>query len=310
MLPLTLAAPGAEPDAMSHVLPHTLAGWFTNHHLMSLVVLIGGIGLLLLVAKKMPISTGEDAENYVTKSRLAQLFETLCVFLRDEMTRPLLGKLTDKYIYYVWSTFFFILFANLLGLIPLGSLSGVLGFNSHIGGTLTGNIFFTAGLAVVAFVMMFLVALRENTSGFFKHMWVVPMKPVWLAPLMIIIGLFIFILELVISPVIRAFALAVRLFANMVAGHLIFGSLVIMATTASSIWSGIPAGLGAVAFGFMELFVAFLQAYIFCFLVVIFISLGAVHHDEHDEHEGGLDEGEMPGEAVADGLSGTTSAHH
>ena len=314
---LLAASPGAAPDPMSHVLPHALAGgWFTNHHLMALVVLVLGVGMLGLAARRMAV-TGTHAEDFVTQGRVAQIFETLLVFLRDEMTRPLLGNLTDRYIKYVWSTFFFVLFANVLGMVPVGALCQLLGLKglAHVSGTMTGNISFTGGLALISLVMMFFIGLRENGFGFVRHMWPVPVTPpegvggpmlIIVMPILWASGLMVFLLEF-LGYFIKSFALCVRLFANMVAGHLVLGSLIVMAMSAPLIGKGASI-LGAAAFSFLELFVAFLQAYIFTFLTVIFISLGAVHHGEHDEHEGGLDEGEMPGEAVTEALTGTEAA--
>jgi F-type H+-transporting ATPase subunit a len=286
-LPLILAAGGKLPDPNQHVLPHYLFGsdWFTNHHFMSLVVFVVGAAALWWAARNITARPEQGIEGYITKGRFSQTIETLCVFLRDEMTGPMLHGLTDRYIYFVWSTFFFILLGNVFGLLPIGPALGLINPEwSHLGGTFTGNVNFTAGLAIVSLFMMFFVALKENFVGFFKHMWVVPMRPLWLSPLMVIIGAFVFVLELVVSPVIRAFALCIRLFANMVAGHLVLASLIIMALSVGAVGKGASV-LGAVAFSFMELFVAFLQAYIFAFLTVIFISLGAVHHDDESEHD-------------------------
>ncbi|MEE9405342.1 MAG: F0F1 ATP synthase subunit A [Algisphaera sp.] len=319
--PLLLAS-GAKLDPMSHVLPHFPFGgtWFTNHHFMSLIVLGGGVLLLLLLSKAMPSPNAKNAEDFVTKGRIPQLFETLCVFIRDEVTRPLLGDLTDKYIPYIWSTFFFILFANLLGLLPVGPIFGLLGIPglAHAWGTMTGNINFTAGIAIIAFFMMIFVGLKENGMGFIKHMWPVPVTApegvtggilIIVMPILWVAGLIVFILEAV-GYGIKAFALCVRLFANMVAGHLVLGSLIIMAVTSHGILGKGASMLGATAFMFMELFVSFLQAYIFTLLVVIFMSLGAISHDEHDEHNAGLDEGELPGDAASGGLTGTVTTAH
>ena len=262
----------------------------------------------MYVASKMPVKA-DTAEGYVTKGRIAQLFETLCVFLREEMTRPLLGDMTDRYIKYIWSVFFFVLFGNLLGMLPIGPVFKLLGMEglSHLGGALTGNISFTAGLAFISLVMMVFIGLKENGFGFIKHMWPVPFEPLPLLPVMLPVGLLVFLLE-VIGLVIKSFALCVRLFANMVAGHLVLGSLILLAITAPLVGKGASV-LGAAAFSFLELFVAFLQAYIFTFLTVIFISLGAVSHDDHDEHHAGLDEGAMPGDALEHGLTGTGGGH-
>lgn len=317
MLPLTLAA-GAQLDPLNHVLPHYPfgGGWFTNHHLMSLVVLVGGFLLLKFAAAQFPVRAGNKAEDFVTRGRVAQMFETICLFLREEMARPLLGDLTDKYIKYIWSIFFFILFGNLLGMIPVGSLFGLLGLPdlAHAWGTMTGNINFTAGLAIISFVMMIGIGIKENGVGFFTHMWPVPVTPpegvagpmlILVMPILWAAGVLVFILEL-FGLLIKAFALCVRLFANMVAGHMVLASLIIMVVSSGFIGKGASI-LGAVLFSFLELFVAFLQTYIFTFLTVIFISLGAVSHGDHDEHHAGLDEGEKPGDALGEQLTGTES---
>lgn len=314
MHPILLAS-SEQPDPMSHVLPHYLFGsdWFTNHHLMALVVLVLGVLLLKLVAMKMPV-TGRTADDFVTRGRVAQFFEVLLIFLRDEMTRPLLGDLTDKYIKYIWSTFFFILFANLIGLVPTGAIFSLIGLHewSHFGGTFTGNVNFTGGLALISLIMIVFVGLKENGLGFIKHMWPVPCgKPegvggpilVLVMPILWFAAMLVFALEL-FGYLIKSFALCMRLFANMVAGHLVLGSLIVMAMYASLVGKT-ASGLGAAVFSFLELFVAFLQAYIFTFLTVIFISLGAVSHHEHDEHNGGLDEGAQPGEALREKLTET-----
>jgi len=311
-LPITLAA-AAEPDPMSHVLPHYLFGsdWFTNHHFMSLVVLVTGVLVLWAASKRIAVQPEQGTEGYVTKGRVAQLFETLCVFLRDEMTRPLLGNLTDKYIYYIWSTFFFILLGNVFGMIPIGPVAGLLFGKewSHIGGTMTGNLAFTGGLAVLAFIAIHGIALKESGLHYIQHGFPVPMKPLWLSPLLLVVNVLVAFLELVLGPVIKAFALAIRLFANMVAGHLVLGSLIILVLSAPAIGKGAGV-IGAALFSFLELFVAFLQAYVFTFLMVIFISLGVVEHDGHDEHHAGLDEGEKPGEATSEQLTGTERPAH
>jgi F-type H+-transporting ATPase subunit a len=310
MTSLLLAAGGATLDPMGHVLPHPMFGieWFTNHHLMVLVVFVVGIAALLHVAVRVPLKA-DTAEGYVTKGRITQIFEVLCVFLREEMTRPLLGDLTDKYIKYIWSIFFFVLFGNVLGLLPIGAFFRLLGMESlsHAGGSMTGNINFTGGLALISLFMMVFVGIKENGFGFIKHMWPVPFKPLPLLPIMLPVGLLVFLLE-ILGLFIKSFALCVRLFANMVAGHLVLASLIILAISAPMVGKSASV-LGATVFSFLELFVAFLQAYIFTFLTVIFISLGAISHDEHDEHHAGLDEGAMPGDSIDEMLTVTGGGH-
>jgi F-type H+-transporting ATPase subunit a len=290
-LPSLAAAGELSPE--SHVLPHYLFGtdWLTNHHLMSIVG--AGVGIAVFVAIAGKIATGQasgssaKASDFVSRGTAANLLETLCQFVRNDVAKPMLGKATDRYIYYIWSVFFFILLGNLLGMLPIGAVLGLVNHHwSHIGGTYTGNLNFAAGLAIISLVMIVFIGLRENGFGFIAHMWPVPLKPLYLSPLLLVVGLLIFILE-VIGLGIKSFALCIRLFANMVAGHLVLGSLVIMVvTTANVLGKGLTV-FGATLISFMELFVAFLQAYIFTFLTVIFISLGLPHGDHsHDEGHG------------------------
>ena len=312
-LPIPTLAAAAQPDPMGHVIPHYLFGsdWFTNHHLMSLVVLAVGAGALVLLARRMRVEPEKGTDGYVTHGRITQTFETFCVFIREEMVRPLLGDLTDRYIYYIWSTFFFILLGNLFGLVPISAVFGLL-FGpewAHVGGTMTGNLAFTGGLALIAFVAIHVIALKEQGLHYIKHGFPVPLKPLWLSPLLLIVGLLVWVLEMVIGPLIKAFALAIRLFANMVAGHLVLGSLIILVLTAPAVGKGAGV-IGAALFSFLELFVAFLQAYIFAFLLVIFISLGAGSHDDHDEHHAGMDEDQQPGQATEQELTGTVEPAH
>lgn len=185
--------------------------------------------------------------------------ESMALFVRDEIAVPNIGeKLGKKLTPFLCTTFFFILTCNLLGLIPFLS-------------TATGNLSVTAALAVVAFIMIQLYGMKENgVLGYFKHL--VPGGVPWfLLPIMIpieILGLFT-----------KPFALAMRLFANMIAGHTVIfallGLIVVLATVFVS-----PLSIAfAVAINLLELFVAFLQAYIFTMLTGLFIGMSA--HPEH-----------------------------
>ena len=302
---LLIAAAGKVPTAESHTERHGLfhicgegdwALWFSNHLLMSIVASVVALLVLYLVASKMRPRAEEGAKGYVTKSRFGGFFELILVYLRDEAVKPLLHDKTDKYIGFLWSIFFFILFGNLLGMLPIGPVVGLAGGDSHIGGTFTGNRSITLGLAIVACAMWVFAGFKEGGTGYLKHFWVIPLKgqPIALIPLLILVGCVVLVLEVAGAVVIKPFALMVRLAANMVAGHMVLGSIVIMSVTAfatGSYFGSAIAFLGALAIYFLELFVAFLQAYIFMFLTAIFISLGLPHGD-HDH------EGHAQGEAV------------
>ena len=299
-IPIVLAS---GDDLMSHVLPHrlseepliTVAGYelyLTNHLLMTLVVAALMLLIFPYVASKIR-TRGEGVEAYVTKGILANFFETLCVFLREEVTRPALGHLTDKYIKYIWTTFFFVLFCNLLGMVPVGPILRLVGGRYellHWGGTATGNLSITAGLALVSFFMIHFVGIREaGVKAWFMHF--LP-GPWYLWPLM-------FVLEM-IGAAVKPFALAVRLFANMVAGHLVIAALLGMIFTFKNYGVAVGSVLGAVGISLLELFVAFLQAYIFTFLTVLFIASIAVH--EHEEgHKESEDHGHGPAPVGAEG---------
>jgi F-type H+-transporting ATPase subunit a len=153
---------------------------------------------------------------------------------------------------YLLSAFFFILINNLMGLIP---------FPPPFGGNVTGNIAITFLLATCTF----LITQLSGNKSHWRHVFATPGVPFWLLPIMIpveIIGLFS-----------KPFALMIRLFANMLAGHIVILSLICLIFIFSSIWLA-PVSIFFVIFmDFMELLVAFLQAYIFTLLSALFISL-------------------------------------
>lgn len=308
---LTTLAAGGELSAESHIQRHALFGssWFNNHLLMSIVASFVALLVLWLVAKKMQPRPEEGAKGYVTRGGLAGFFELVLVYLRDETVKPLLHQKTDKYIGFLWSIFFFILFGNLLGMLPIGPIAGLLGGNSHLGGTFTGNWNFTIALAAIACIVWLFAGLKEGGMGYIKHYWVVPLgdQPKALWPLLIVVGIGIALLEIAGNVIIKPFALCVRLLANMMAGHMVLGSIVIISVTAfdnGSYAGSAVAFLGSLAISFLELFVAFLQAYIFMFLTAIFISLGLPH--EHDHEHAGHD---AHGHDLIDGPHGMNPPH-
>lgn len=294
---LLIAAAGKTPSAESHIQRHALFGseWFNNHLFMSIVASTVAVLILVLVSKAMQPRKEEGAKGYVTKSRLGGFFELILLYLRNETVKPLLHDKTDKYIGFLWSIFFFILAGNLMGMVPISAVGGLLGGYewSHLGGTFTGNLNFTVALAAVACLVWLFAGLKEGGMGYIKHYWVIPLKgqPVLLLPLLIVIGIGIAGLEILGNVLIKPFALCIRLVANMMAGHMVLGSIVIMSVTAfgaGSYAGSAIAFVGSIAISFLELFVAFLQAYIFMFLTTIFISLGLPHDDHgHEEHAEG-----------------------
>ncbi|MDR3665623.1 MAG: F0F1 ATP synthase subunit A [Ignavibacteriaceae bacterium] len=189
--------------------------------------------------------------------KFANFFEIIIVFVRDEIAKPTIGNSYEKFTPYLLSVFFFILFGNFLGLLPYSS-------------TFTSNIGITATLAVFTFVMTQFGGIRQN--GFF-HYWkgLIPHGiPVWLLPLMIPVEF----LGLLTKP----FALAIRLFANMLAGHTVILALIGLIFFMKTIFVA-PVSVGFALFIYLlEILVALVQAYVFTMLSSLFIGM-AVHQD-------------------------------
>lgn len=300
----TLAAAEGEFDPLGHVLPYTLFNVgpleVTNHLLMAFIAALLVIGVFVYVASRVRVRS-DHAEEYITKGRVAQVFEVMCIFIREEVVRPNLGKLTDKYISYIWTVFFFILFCNVLGMVPFAYLTQTIAWvfgaahpadYGHWSGTPTSNLALNGPLALVSLAAIIYIGIRENGKHFFAHFAPVPFKPLPMA----LIAAPLVVLE-VLGVLIRSVVLAMRLFGTMLAGHLVLAALfgMIFIFSAMSTWLGAGVGIGVLvltlALALLELFIALLQAFIFTFLTVLFISEGATHHEEdgppHEEPGGG-----------------------
>lgn len=199
------------------------------------------------------------------KGVLANLLETFLVFIRDEVVRPTIGKdEADTYLPFLWTMFFFVLGCNLFGMIPWM-------------GSPTGSLAVTAILALMTFIAVVGIGVSKyGLTGFLEaqipHMDLPKPVAMLLVPMIFVIELF--------GLLVKHLVLAVRLLANMMAGHIVLAVIIgfISYTSASAVWWGVApvSVLGATALSFLELFVAFLQAYIFVFLSSLFI--GSVVH--------------------------------
>ncbi len=194
---------------------------------------------------------------------IGNLIEIIIVFIRDEIVIPNMGREGMKYISYLLTTFFFILTMNLLGLIPYGVSS-------------TGNISVTAGLAIGAFSMIQVAAIRKHGFGaYLAHLSGGVHWALW--PILIpieIIGLFT-----------KPFALCIRLFANMTAGHLVLVSLVGLIFMFRSYAVAPASVLFMLGINLLEFLVALLQAYIFTMLTSLFMGIGLQGgHEEESAH--------------------------
>lgn len=189
--------------------------------------------------------------------------EAMVLYIRNEVAIPNLGHHGAAYAPFILTLFWFILFANLLGLIPFGA-------------TATGNISVTAMLAVITFFVVEAAGVRAQGVGYLNTIFY------WNKDLALPIRVLMF---LIMSPVemvgklTKPFALAIRLFANMTAGHIIVLAIVGLIFSFRSYYLGMAPLLMAVAIMMLEIFVAFLQAFIFSLLASVFIGqIREAHH--------------------------------
>jgi len=196
-------------------------------------------------------------------SGLANAMEAIILYFRDEIVRRNIGHGADAFTPFILTLFFFILTMNLLGLVPWGA-------------TATGNLSVTAALAVVSLITIEVSGFFAlGPGGYAKTIFYAPkgMGPVGTALMLVIMTPVEFLGKLA-----KPFALAIRLFANMTAGHTVILSLVglifVFGNLTLGRW-GVAAGSVGMALAMMllEIFVAFLQAYIFAMLTSVFIGL-------------------------------------
>lgn len=279
MIPILGAA-----NPLTHVIDHPIiqsGGWYilTNHMVMMIVAAV----LMLLI---FPAMTKRYRSGEMVPTGTRNFFEAIMMFVRNDVAKPVLGDDTDRFMPFLWTLFFFILFINLLGLLPLDALqTPFLPAGGHaIYGTATANLWVTGALALISWLVIQVSGIRANGLGnYFKHF--LGGAPVYMAPVMVPVE----IMGMMVKPV----ALAIRLFANMTAGHTLVAVLVSFTSMAAAVGTGamigigIPVVLGTVAIMLLEVFVSVLQAYIFTFLTCLFIGQLVVHEHDHHEGEGG-----------------------
>ena len=268
-------------------IPQPFGDYFTITKFMVLEVVAAVIVFAVFRGLARRVAGGDPV-----RGRFWNFWEALALFIRDEVVRPTIGEAhtdhdpffghedhghsahghvpprkaghhADKYLPFIWSVFFFILVCNLLGAIPwLGSP--------------TGSLWMTGVLAVCTFVTVVRAGMSEvGPVGFWKmvpKMDLPPALAIFLIPLMWVIEF--------IGLIIKHGVLAVRLFANIMAGHTVIAVILgfIAAVAGSPLFFVVaPASvLGQVGIGLLELFVAFLQAYVFVYLATVFIAM-AIH---------------------------------
>jgi F-type H+-transporting ATPase subunit a len=242
-----------------HLGPITLDLSITKHVVfMALAALLVAI-LMIVAARHAKREHAAGAER--GPKGAANVVEALILFIRDEVALKNIGHGGERYVPYIVTVFFFILFCNMLGLLPWGASP-------------TGNISVTAALAIMTFIMVEVAGMRAlGAKGYARTIFYAPPGLPWymVGPMYIIMTP----VEL-LGKLAKPFALAIRLYANMTAGHavvLALTGLMVAAALGSALWV-IPAPVVmAVAIMLLEIFVALLQAYIFAMLSSVFIGL-------------------------------------
>jgi F-type H+-transporting ATPase subunit a len=219
------------------------------------VVFMWLVAILLIV---MLSSVAKSYRKSLIPKGFTNFIETIIVFVRDEIVQPTIGRGYEKFLPYLLTIFFFILFSNLIGLVPFSA-------------TVTSNIAVTAALAALTFFVTQIGGIQSHGFGGYVRGLIPHGMPAALLPLIIIVEL----LGLFTKP----FALAIRLFANMTAGHVVILSLIGLIFIMQTYFVA-PVSVGFALFIYiLELLVALIQAYIFTMLSSLFIGMAV--HQEH-----------------------------
>ena len=311
-MPATMLTLAQQLNPLDHVVNHpfyvTAGGWWlwssqTGNLVITLIIMAY---IFPRLARRS--STGPDSQGYgryLPDNHGTGLLEVVCVWLEEQIARPVLRENTARYMPFLWTVFFFIFINNVLGLVPLleiGTLilavvalaipgtedfahRAVIEHRAFMGTTATGNIWITGILAATAFVVFIWHGFKElGVKEFFAH--TTGGAPFFLWPIIVPI-------ELAGYFIIKPGALAIRLFANMTAGHTLVATMLMFVTMgyqasgtityAGSFGMQVAMVAVMIPIYFLELFVALLQAFIFMFLTTIFIGMLS-HHEAEGAH--------------------------
>lgn len=299
MIHATLNTLAAGP--LDHVVDHPILTsadgqwWFVSNATVMLV--LAGLvtaGILIPAARRIHTGQNRSLDDFRSEGVLANLVESVCLYLRNEVFKPVLHEQTDRFTPILWTLFWFILINNLLGLIPLLDITlgiAALAFGEQwiqeasfhgVGGTATQSIWVTGALAVAAFIWWNTVALVKDWKGWLLHM--TGGAPWYMWPIMIPVE----ILGMLVKPA----ALAIRLFANMTGGHILLAVVLSFIVSLINALGTVGYGMalipfiGSVLIYILEILVGFIQAFVFVFLTTLFLGQLVVHEgeEEHDDH--------------------------
>jgi F-type H+-transporting ATPase subunit a len=216
------------------------------------------INALILILIFLAVARGYKKNVGKAPSGVQSFFEPIIIYVRDEIVKPNIGPKYEKYLPYLLTLFFFVWFGNLLGLLPASA-------------NLTGNIAVTLVLATITLI----ITLASSKKTYWLHI---------IDPLGNSMGWPKYLLYLILWPIeligilTKPFALTIRLFANITAGHIIILSILSLTFIFQSIGVGIAASLFAAVMNMLELFVALLQAYVFTLLSSMYFGQAVEEH--------------------------------
>jgi F-type H+-transporting ATPase subunit a len=242
-----------------HLGPITVDMSITKHVLFMMIAALLVMIVLIIAARDA------DREHKSGAARgpkgAANVVEAMVLYVRDEIAIKNIGHGGEKYVPYIVTVFFFILFCNVLGLLPWGASP-------------TGNISVTAALALLTFIVVEVAGMKKlGAAGYAKTIFYAP--PGLALPMKMLMYVIMTPVEF-LGKLTKPFALAIRLFANMTAGHavvLALTGLLVSAALANALYVAPAPLLMAIGIMVLEIFVAFLQAYIFAMLSSVFIGL-------------------------------------
>jgi F-type H+-transporting ATPase subunit a len=238
----------------------------TRNVVQMLLAMVLLVWIMITAANKYKKNPGK------APSGMQNAMEVVITFVRDEVARPNVGAKADKYMPYFLTIFFFILINNVIGLVP-GTAN------------VTGNIAFTLVFSLISFIVILI-----STNG---HYWlhiINPPVPGFVKPIMVLVE--------VLGIFTKPFALMIRLFANMLAGHIIIICLISLIFIFGALNVGVGWGFSPISIGFsvfiyfIEILVAFIQAFIFTNLTAVFIGQ-AMEGAHSDDHHAGHDDAVM-----------------
>lgn len=217
------------------------------------------INATLLLVVFLAVAKGYQRNKNKAPTGIQSFLEPVIIFVRDEVVKPNIGPRYERFLPYMLTLFFFILFGNLLGLLP-GA------------GNLTGNIAVTCTLAVLTF----LITNFNGNKDYWTHIFWTPGVPLPLRPIILLVE--------VIGIFTKPISLMVRLFVAITAGHIVLLSLICLTFIFGSIWVGLGSTIIVLFINLIELLVAGIQAYVFTLFSSLYIGMAIAEHGHEDHH--------------------------